>query len=147
MKMRIGELRGLVREALGQAPTADQRLARAASRVKDLRRYLTRERVEDLDRAEWLATRDSLSKLAEYFSGGRARAGMEDSGLMLSTLVAAIDEVLEASEFWNRPSFLGRDKWERDFTSKVEVARSMCDEFLTAVEEYRKYRPRKTKKI
>lgn len=138
MKITVKELRGLIQEVLGSL-SPDQKLAKVELRVKRIIPFLHRDKIEAIPREEWEGLKDSLTRSAEYFSAAPS-VGMEDPGDMLSVFVSVVDNLLQMTKFWSRPSFLGRDKWERDFDSKIDAARAVGQEFLDAIQKYRKFR-------
>ena len=139
MKIQLRELRRIVREAIGRAPTPDQRAASAEREVKDLMRYLRPDRVERLTPEEWNRRAERLKALAAYMSSN-PKTGLDEVGMMLSVFVSSVNDAREMAEFWNRPSFLGKSKWESDFSTALETASATGTEFIETIKKYRRLR-------
>lgn len=139
MKIQLGELRRIVREAIGRPRTPDQRAASAEREVKDLLRYLHPDRLDRLSAEAWNKRTNRLKALATYMSSN-PKPGLDDVGTMLSVFVSAVNDARKMTEFWNRPSFLGKSKWESDFSTALETAAATGTEFIDTIKKYRRLR-------
>jgi len=130
-------LRNFITEVIGRPRTPAQILVSIVDNVDQLMVALRVTKDEN-------GTKRLLEDIKKQVAVMRSRSGgtdlFEDVLVVLETLLGKVDEFVDNSSFWSRPSFLGKEKYDAKMTELLENIVNLKRAFTDEVAKYRKLR-------